>query len=323
MKQTRKIPLRISVAAGLIAAVVSSHAFAQLAGEPGAFARMGFGARGMAMGNAMAAVSSGEIASYYNPALLPFSSGRTGSASMGILSLDRSLNFLSYAMPLPPKAGLAVSFINAGVSNIDGRDGDGVQTGALRTSENLAFLSFAISFSPQFSAGVNAKLHYYHLYTDISSTTFGFDFGAFYKVTPDLSAAFTVRNVNSRYKWDTASLYGQSGQTSEARFPNLYTVAVSYLLFDSTGTLAGEVEFSNKQSVLARVGMELAIVPDFFARAGVDRIDLKDKGNGFKPSIGFTFRKSLGGWTPAVHYAFIVEPFSPSDVHIITLSVAF
>jgi hypothetical protein len=323
MKQTRIIPLRMFVAVGFVAACVSSHAFAQLAGEPGAFARMGFGARGMGMGNAMAAVTAGDIASYYNPALLPFAGGRTGSASMGILSLDRSLNFLSYSMPLPPKAGFGVSLINAGVSNIDGRDGDGVQTGALRTSENLAFLGFAISFTPQFSAGVNAKLHYYHLYTDISSTTFGFDFGAFYKVTPDLSAALTVRNIGSRYKWDTASLYGQSGQTSEARFPSLYTVAVSYQLFDSTGTVAGEVEFSNKQSILARLGMELAIVPEFIARAGVDRLDLKDKGNGFKPSIGFTFRKSLGGWTPSVHYAFIVEPFSPSDVHIITVSVAF
>jgi hypothetical protein len=323
MKSTRKLALPIVFAAALLAALVPPYALAQLAGEPGAFARMGFGGRGMAMGNAMAAVSTGEIASYYNPALLPFASGRTGSASMGILSLDRTLNFLSYSVPLPPKAGLAVSFINAGVSNIDGRDGDGEQTGALRTSENLAFLSFAISFTPQFSAGVNAKLHYYHLYTDISSTTFGFDFGAFYKVTPDLSAALTVRNVSSRYKWDTASLYGQSGQTSEVRFPNLYTFAVSYLFFDSTGTVAGEVEFSNKQSTLARVGMELAIVPEFVARAGVDRMDLKEKGNGIKPSIGFTLRKSLGAWTPAIHYAFILEPFSPGDVHIITLSVAF
>lgn len=313
----------IVFAAVLLAHCPGSAAFAQLAGQPGAFARLGFGARGMAMGNAMSAVPTGDMSSYYNPALLPFAATRSGSASMGILSLDRSLNFLSYAMPLPPKAGLAINVINAGVSNIDGRDGDGEQTGALRTSENQVFLGFAIRFSPVFSAGVNVKLQYYHLYTDVTSTTVGFDFGAFYMVTPELGAAVTVRNVNSRYKWDTGPLLGQRGQTSEDAFPRIYTAGLSYQLGDSLGVIDAEIEFSNKETVLARAGVEMTILPEFSARAGIDRIDLKEKGNGVKPSVGFTFRKSLGGWTPAVHYAFIIEPFSPTDMHIITVSVAF
>ncbi len=313
----------VVVVAVLVAHCIGSVTFAQLAGQPGAFARMGFGARGMAMGNAMSAVTSGDLASYYNPALLPFAATRSGSASMGILSLDRSLNFLSYAMPLPPKAGLAINVINAGVSNIDGRDGDGEQTGALRTSENLVSLGFAIRFSPVFSAGVNVKLLYYHLYTDVSSTTVGFDFGAFYMVTPELGAAVTVRNVNSRYKWDTGPLFGQSGQSSEEAFPQMYTAGLSYQLDDSLGVVDAEVEFSNKETILARAGVEVTILPEFSARAGIDRIDLKKKGNGIKPSFGFTFRKPLGGWTPAVHYAFIIEPFAPTDMHIITVSVAF
>jgi hypothetical protein len=323
MNHTRMMRPRLISVTLLLVLGIAASAPAQLAGEPGAFARMGFGARGMAMGNAMSAVVTGDIASYYNPALLPFAETRQGSASMGMLSLDRSLNFLTYAMPLPPKAGLAVSLINAGVSNIDGRDGDGQQTGALRTSENVAFLSFAIAFSPQFSAGVSAKLHYYHLYTDVSSTTFGFDFGALYKVTSALSAAVTIRNVSSRYKWDTASLFGQSGQTSEARFPTLTTAGVAYQLGDDLGVVSGEVEFSDKNTILARAGYEITPIPEVSARFGVDRLDLKNNGDGYKPSIGFTFRKPLGGWTPQIHYAFIVEPFSPEDVHIITVSVAF
>jgi len=323
MKQTRPVAPAIFVVAALVAHCIGSIAYAQLGGQPGSFQRMGFGARGMAMGNAMSAIPTGDLASYYNPALLPFGTTRTGSASMGILSLDRSLNFLSYAMPLPPKAGLALSVISAGVSKIDGRDSDGEPTGDLRTSENQAFLGFAIRFSPVFSAGVNVKLHYYHLYTDVASTTIGFDFGAFYMVTPEIGAAATVRNVSSRYKWDTGSLLGQSGQTSEVPFPQLYTVGLSYQLADSLGVIDAEVEFSNKSTILARAGVEMTIVPEFSARAGIDRIDLTEQGNGIKPSIGFTFRKPLGGWTPAVHYAFIIEPFSPADMHIITVSVAF
>lgn len=323
MNRNRRIFMHILTAAALVAPCCVSVASAQLAGQPGAFGRMGFGARGMAMGNALSAVSTGEIAGYYNPALLPFAASRSGSASMGLLSLDRSLNFLSFAMPLPPKAGLALGIINSGVSNIDGRDSDGEPTGPLRTSENQAFLGFAIRFGPAFSAGVNVKLQYYHLYTDITSTTVGFDFGAYYLLTPELGAAVTLRNVNSRYKWDTGSLFGQRGQTTEDLFPQLYTAGLSYRLGDSLGVVAAEIEFSDKETILARAGAEVTILPEFSLRAGIDRIDIKEKGNGIKPSFGFTLRKPLGNWIPAVHYAFILEPFSPTDIHVISVSVAF
>ena len=65
--------------------------------------RMGFGARGMAMGNAMTAVISGDGQSYYNPAIVPFESEPTVAASYGVLSLDRKLNFLSFTESLKPE----------------------------------------------------------------------------------------------------------------------------------------------------------------------------------------------------------------------------
>jgi hypothetical protein len=319
---------RLGIAAALLASLVASPflpatAPAQLAGQPGAFSRMGFGARGMAMGNALSAIPTGELSSYYNPALAPLAGYRSGSASFGILSLDRSLNFLSYSMPLPPKAGLALGLINSGVSGIDGRDGDGVQTGALRTSENLIFLGFGIRPGQDFSLGVNIKMHHYHLYTSVTSVTVGFDFGAYFQATPELGTALTFRNINSRYKWDTGPLFGQQGQTSEDRFPQLVTLGVSYRIADSLAILGAEVEFSNKETILARAGVEVSLIPEVTVRAGVDRVDLQDKGNGIKPSVGFTLRKTLGNWTPAIHYAFIVEPFSPTDLHMITVSAAF
>jgi hypothetical protein len=315
--------VRASLLAILCTLAGVHSAAAQLSGQPGAFARMGFGARGMSMGNAMSAVPTGDLSSYYNPALLAFAATRSASASMGILSLDRSLNYLSFALPLPPKAGVAINIINAGVSEIDARDSDGEPTGALKTSENQAFLGFAIRFSPMISAGINVKLHYYHLYTDVTSTTVGFDFGVYSQITPQLGAAITVRNIGSRYKWDTSTLYGQSGQTSTDAFPQLYTAGVSYLLCDSLGIVDAEVEFSNKQTVLARAGVEITILPELATRLGVDRLDLKEKGNGVRPAAGFTFRKPMNGWTPAIHYAFVIEPFAPSDIHMITVSVAF
>jgi hypothetical protein len=307
----------------LACSTIPLTAAAQIGGEPGAFARLGFGARGMAMGNAMAAVASGDIVAYYNPALTPSASYRQASASFGILSLDRRLNFVSFTQPLRPKAGISIGLINAGVTQIDGRDSDGRQTGALRTSENQVFLGFAVRPTDNLQVGVALKLYYYQLYTDVSSTTVGIDFGALYRAGSGVTVALTVRDINSRYKWDTSTLFGQNGQTTEDAFPLLITGAVAYVLPDSIALISAEIEGSNRSTLIARAGLEVPLVPEFTVRAGIDRVDIKDSGNGVRPSFGFTARTSIGSWTPAVHYALVLEPFSPSPLHMISLSVAF
>jgi hypothetical protein len=71
----------------ILALAFPSIMLAQFGGQPGAFSRMGFGARGTGMSNAMTAVSQGEVFGYYNPAEVARSSGHTGAASFGLLSL--------------------------------------------------------------------------------------------------------------------------------------------------------------------------------------------------------------------------------------------
>jgi hypothetical protein len=303
--------------------LASSSAYAQFGGQPGAFSRMGFGARGMGMGNAMTAVLQGELVGYYNPALLPFTQQRFGAASFGFLSLDRSLNFINYTQALPPSAGISAGIINAGVSDIDGRDSDGRPTGPLKTSENQVFLSFAARLKPGFSIGISLKLFHYHLYTDLNSTTVGIDLGVLFPLTDDIVLGATARDVNSRYSWDTGKLFGQQGQKSDDAFPRLYTIGASYRLLDSLALVAAELEFSNKSTAMARFGVEVPILPEFTLRGGIDRIDLKEKGTGAKPSLGMTVRTSLARWSPALTYAYVFEPFSPTGIHMITVSAAF
>jgi hypothetical protein len=325
MRTTAVSPRAALAAAAMVLAAVllSSSATAQIGGDPGAFSRLGFGARGMAMGNAMAAVAAGDVVSYYNPALTPSAQYRSASASFGILSLDRSLNYVSFTLPLPPKAGISVGLINAGVRNIDGRDSDGRQTGALRTSENQVFLGFGLRPSERLQLGIGLKLLYYHLYTDITSTTIGIDAGALYRAGGGVTLALTLRDINSRYKWDTSTLFGQSGQTTEDKFPLLVTGAVSYMLPDSIGLVAVEIERAGSSTFIARAGAEVPLVPEFTLRAGIDRMDLGESGNGVRPSFGFAARMPLGSWTPAIHYAIVLEPFAPSPLHMISLAAAF
>jgi len=300
-----------------------SPSHAQIAGQPGAFSRMGFGARGMGMGNAMTAVTEGLITGYYNPALIAWSTNRNASASFGILSLDRSLNFLHYTQPVPPMAAVSVGIINAGVSNIDGRDADAEPTGPLRTSENQVFLGFGARFKSGLSLGLNFKLYYYHLYTDVSSTTIGLDLGALYAVLPSLTVGLAVHDINSKYKWDTSTLYGTQGNSSSDGFPLLVTLGVAYRVLDSLALVTGDLEFSNASTATLRLGAEVPIIPEVTVRAGVDRIDLKEKGTGLRPAFGFTVGKTLEGWTPALNYAYVFEPFSPTGLHMISLSVMF
>ena len=72
-----------------------------------------------------------------------------------------------------------------------------------------------------------------------------------------------------------------------------------------------------------RVGAEWRLLPELELRGGIDRIDLGEKGNGIRPALGFTVRKDLEAWTPALTYAFVMEPFAPQPMHMITLSAAF
>src|SRR5512141_2803546 len=138
---------------------IAAESFAQTTGSAGAFARIGFGARGMGMGNALSAVTTGAISTYYNPALSAFSEERTGAATFGILSLDRYVNFLSYTQSLPPHAGLSVGIINAGVRNIDGRDNDGYHTDDYSTMENQFDLSFSNRVDERVALGVTVKMY--------------------------------------------------------------------------------------------------------------------------------------------------------------------
>ena len=118
---------------------------------------MGFGARGMGMGNVMSAVKSGNLISYYNPALSVFQKENSFQASYGILSLDRKLNFLNFTkrFSLPSKkadttktkedglmAGISFGLINSGVGDIIERDDQGNNLNIFSTTENQFFFSF-------------------------------------------------------------------------------------------------------------------------------------------------------------------------------------
>jgi len=322
----------------LSSVLIAQPKFTELAVKPGAFSRIGFGARGIGMGNAVSSITEGELVSYYNPAITPFQENNSFQAGYSFLSLDRSLNFLSYTRRFDfysskdtisenrkPRttAGLSIGVINSGVGKIDGRDNNGLPTGELSTSENQFFMGLAARVSEKFSLGVSVKFYYYKLYEEISSTGLGFDIGALYRINENFNVALVIADINSKYKWDTSPIYEQEGIISEDKFPNLRKVGVSYRNKEIGILGAIEFENSNAKSNILRAGVEYNIYDQFYIRGGLDQFNVSNTDWPVKPSLGFSFFQPFGNFVVGVDYAFQIEQYSGADRHILSVNFNF
>ncbi len=305
--------------------IFASACYSQTAGMAGAFARMGFGARGMSMGNALTAVTNGEISPYYNPALSAFSEARTAMATISILSFDRYLNFLNYTQAVKPTAGISFGIINAGVRKIDGRNSDGMHTEVFSTFENQFFLSFSNRVDNRISLGVGIKLYYSKLFEKVTSTTVGFDLGVGILLTDYISVGAVLQDLGSKYIWDTKPMYSDPtrGKTTTDKFPSLRRIAIAYIHPDKIGTLSAEFENSSAKSNIIRMGIEYNFLEYFSVRSGIEHLNVSADSKDTKPSLGFTVKKPYDTWTPSVTYGYVFESFTPHGMHIITISGEF
>jgi hypothetical protein len=312
--------------------------FSEMAVSPGSFSRIGFGARGIGMGNAMSSLTEGELVSYYNPAITPFQENNSFQAGYSFLTLDRALNFFNFtrrfdfystkdtiAETRKPRttAGLSIGIINSGVSNIDGRDNNGLPTGELSTSENQFFIGLAATVSQKLSLGVSVKFYYYKLYEEITSNSLGFDVGALYRINENFNVSLVIADINSKYKWDTSPIYEQEGIISEDKFPNLRKLGASYR--NNELGIIGALEFENSsaETNILRAGVEYNIYDQFFIRGGIDQFNISNTDWPVKPSLGFSFFQPFGNLVVGVDYAFQIEQYSSADRHILSVNFNF
>jgi hypothetical protein len=323
---------------------------AQLGSYAGSFARMGFGARGLSMGNALVSDVFGDINGYYNPSLSCFQENGILNLGYTAMTLDRRLNYVGFSkkfkLQSQPKggAGISLSWINSGVSNIDGRDNDAKQIGTLSTFENQFSLGTGFLVDENFSLGVGFKLYYSKLYDQVKTTSVAFDLGATYKARPDLSFGFAVRDISAKYKWETSKIYGDLGTTTENKFPVLADFGATYLFPKNYGTASVEVEtsinprFETKDTsgitvqsdrtynYIIKFGAEIKLSEQLKIRAGIDRMDLKadDFWGNVKPGFGVGFYKTFSkDITLGLDYSFQIEPFSHDGIHNIGIGFKF
>ena len=151
----------------------------------------------------------------------------------------------------------------------------------------------------------------------------GFDAGALIQINDELSFGVMLQDINSKYKWDTKSIYGENGRSTDDKFPTLRRIALCYTLPSNIGIITAEFENSSEKTNIIRFGTEYKVTENFIVRGGIDRWDFSDEATGAKPSFGFTIKNPFNAWTPAINYAYVIESFAPHGMHIITLSTTF
>ena len=313
----------------------------------GAFARLGFGARGISMGNAQAADVFSGTSPYYNPALAPLVEGQSISASVSALTFDRSLQFLQLGAPLQERAGFMVGIVHASVSNIDGRDNSGFHTGNLSVDEYAGFLAFGLKFSNRVSGGINLQVFQSDLYDGLSAArTIGVDLGLAWKMRDDLALALVADDLLARYTWDGGSIGGSGSEVTDT-FPRRIRLGAAHTRWDGRWVFSAEVESRTTsathvtyeprilgdsaarvrnestltfQETRFRAGIEATILDGFSVRSGMEQLGDELLGT-FRPSAGFSAEQPMGELRIRVDYAFGFEAQAGGRIHFVTLQV--
>jgi len=312
----------------------------QTAGQIG---RIGFGGRGIAVGNALAGDASGEASPFYNPALAPYIPKQSIGLSAALMTHNRQLQFVEFKTPLRPIAGIATGLIHTGVGQIDQRNSSGYHLGMASTNEYAFYAAFGVRIQNRASVGIGLQLFRNDLHADLEATqTLGIDIGIGLHILPTLHLGIVIDDLLAKYDWD--SFDGQ-GQGADDQFPTRLRIGVSWTLLQKRLQLLAEYEsrfsqrlieepmvifssnnpqqiYSTRELTLhhsyVRLGAEFNLVPALILRAGFGRLEAMTEG-GPRPSVGFMTEQSLGLLVTQVAYTFVLEPYATGAMHMLTL----
>lgn len=280
-------------------------------GYAGAFLKIGAGARALAMGSAFTAVADDHSAFIYNPAGVALIMGQDVGLSYALMSFDRRLGFIGFVTELKPNGGLGLGWINAGDSNIDGRDTNGQPTGDLSYSDNAFFFSFAQQIGRYGALGIGMRYLYQKL-EDQTAKGFGIDAGARLHILPQLWIGGVVQNINAKYTWNTS--YWERETTTKDEVPLQFRMGSAYRLLQNKLLLAIDVGKNTEQDVAFYGGGEYRVNGQFSLRAGLKDGEL---------TAGGSFLQFVQWGDMRIDYTFIAHMRGLGSTHLFSLGYRF
>ncbi|MFC1508954.1 PorV/PorQ family protein [Candidatus Omnitrophota bacterium] len=287
----------------------------------GEYLRVGAGARAMGMGNAYAAVEGDIFSYYYNPAGLSSMEERQMAISFRYLSMDRYFKDIVLGSKIGPGASFALSWINAGTHEIIGRDLNGKPTGTLSDTRNTFGITFSKNLNRMLSIGFNAKVSTWKLDKD-DAKAYGIDLGVLARPLTNLTASFVVRDLNSRFTWNSSrwkerlgSFDGQSIE-KEDKFPLFYTVGAAYKTYRDKVLLAATLEFVEDNPMGIDLGASYRLNRIFTVRTGIYNYTSSDELESGSLTAGFTLRVTS---SISFDYAYLTGSIDNDSIHCISL----
>jgi len=274
-------------------------------GQAGAFLRVGVGAKAMALGSAFTAVANDVSAIYWNPAGIGTLRYKEFMASYTVLSLQRTHNYVGFAIPINSAGTIGVSWVNMGIGDIEGRDFTEQITGSFSNSESAYFLSWGMPVREKLMLGFTAK-YLSHTLDQNRSTGFGIDFGVLYRVSDFVNLGLTLQDITTNVKWNTLS-----GLTE--RFPLVARLGTAVRPFTRIPAMLGFdfVKVEN-QSLTLHSGVEYQFVENAGVRLGYD-----DK----RLSAGAFVVLPVGNNMVLADYSFGENPIDQTFAHRISVSI--
>lgn len=278
-------------------------------GVGGAYLRMSPDARSAALGNANTTLFGDVNTTLGNPATITSLKERQFSSSFQFLSLDRSYQTLSFGVQMPPKAGMNISWIHAGVDNIIGRNYSNDTTYDYNWSQDAFVIGFGLALTDWISIGVSGKVLSDRL---VNSTSSGFSADLGVNVTPlkGLNLGFVVKDISGKVTWDTSAEPYVDYQTRRVDYyPTTFHFGLSYMLLDRY-LFTGSYKYSEQIEPTWHVGFEARIWESIFLRAGAD-----DGAPAF--GVGTTY-KLWNNISTRMDYAFLLGMQNEGGSHLFT-----
>lgn len=307
---------------------------------------MGYSARGMAMGNAMSAVTSQGVYSYYNPALAALEADQKQTdLSIASMSYDRFLQTAGVHFQLPPSAGLSVAIIHTGIRDIDGRSVSGYPTRMFDAADYQLRGDFGIRFNKRLYGGIGIKFSLADYHPELeNATSFGIDLGMLLNTESPFNFAFTLKDLFAGYNWNSQGLYSlDQAQNTLNEFPARLTFGTAYqkeewtvsadyeYLISKTDITKNEIVlidgFPSSQLITEdvtstlsqlRIGASYNLHQRFTLRCGWG-LPTFEKTDSWNVSTGFSIHLPFDYLQPSIDYAFIKEPYRISNMHVFSL----